>query len=121
MQQIFARCGIPGNETIDKLAKVLEEGSKKQQYNYSTTYNEATIIIKNSQKNKWNVQHPEHNSEDSYYQLTRAKQVIIKVFLWRKAVFFTFMVQIISIFRILVKSGRSFINITNRSGPSTDT
>ena len=74
LQWIPSHCNIPGNEEADTLAK---EGGKLGQEDDGVTYEEAKTIIKEKQKKKWNIQHPEHNSHDPYYQLSREDQVII--------------------------------------------
>ena len=35
------------------------------------------LFIKQKQKRKWQEKHPDYNSRDSYYQLSRADQVIM--------------------------------------------
>ena len=63
-----------GNETADTLAK---EGSREEQNDRSTTFQEAKTIIKAKQHKKWMQTHPHYNRQDPYHLLSRPEQVII--------------------------------------------
>lgn len=75
LQWIPSHCNIHGNEIADLLAK---EGSTKEQGDKSTTYAEAKTIIKAKQlQQKWKQEHPNYNSADAFYLLTRREQVCV--------------------------------------------
>ena len=74
LQWIPSHCNIVGNEKADILAK---EGSRGDQTEHPSTYQEARTVIKNTLSNRWRDKHPKHNHCDSIYKLTHKEQTII--------------------------------------------
>ena len=74
LQWIPAHCGIHGNETADRLAKI---GGSMEQSNNQVSYPEEKTIIKALYGKKWLMNHPLYNKTDDYYNLSRTDQVII--------------------------------------------
>jgi len=66
LQWIPAHCGVPGNETADRLAKL---GARGDQPTNAITYEEKTTVIKSLLKPK--------TANDDYHLLDRWEQVII--------------------------------------------
>ena len=74
VQWIPSHCGLYGNDKADFLAKT---GSSMNQMEVETSYGEEKTHIKRRMKKEWATLHPNHNTKDPYYQLTRREQVTI--------------------------------------------
>ena len=74
VQWIPSHCGLYGNDKADFLAKT---GSSMNQMEVETSYGEEKTHIKRRMKKEWANFHPNHNTKDPYYQLTRREQVTI--------------------------------------------
>ena len=67
MQWIPSHCGIPGNETADRLAK---EGAAEEQPEVPITYNHQKRIIKS-------IRQPQRQTQDDYQSMSRLEQIVI--------------------------------------------
>ena len=67
LQWIPSHCGVPGNETADRLAK---QGSSMQQPDVPMTYSRKKNLIKT-------IRRPSTTSRDDYHLLNRQEQVTI--------------------------------------------
>ena len=68
-------CGIPGNERADRLTK---SGIKQAQHMFTSTYQEAQTLLRNSQKCQWKRATGYYNpSTDPINRLPRHEQITI--------------------------------------------
>ena len=74
MQWIPGHCDLFGNDAADELAK---QGSDLEQIHNGFTFHEAKTSIQGSINSRWKIQHPQYNSRDSIYSLSRQDQVTI--------------------------------------------
>ena len=75
LQWIPAHCGIPGNERADRLAK---SGSKHQQPNVPSTYQEVKTLLRNKRTREWKRRTGDYNaSADPINILQRSEQTTI--------------------------------------------
>ena len=66
LQWVPAHCGVPGNETADKLAKL---GARERQPNNSVSFTEKKTLVKATLRPQ--------TTRDSYHHLERWQQVVI--------------------------------------------